>query len=304
MPRLPTVLTTALHLLAALLISLAALPLFLLWRLSLHPLLFLPHTNTNTLSSRAHTSFHLTWQRFLHLPPLALAVQHRARITATTTLLLLTILALALFIQSSIWTIPYLLSHTTSSSSERNGILLHIAVYILSCAPLSFVCGVGAALFYYARKYWKYRRFERNMRRKPGGRGYWVDPSDGGEKGEEHGLGRERGREREKGDGKGKVGIETDMEDNVGKQGERGGEEGGWDEVVLYGGLKEEEKDIRRPDRAVTMPEVVARFERNQFTKDGAVSIWSNKVADKFKGGYDGRKVRRQAWEEILETRK
>ncbi|KAJ4363604.1 hypothetical protein N0V83_009900 [Neocucurbitaria cava] len=179
-----------------------------------------------------------------------------------------------------------------------------------------------AASCYYARKYWKYGKFEKKMRRKPGGRGYWVDPGDDGGKNKGRlgkligGVGKEVGGGGGHSEGditSGEKEKTSHMEEKMDAGGgRRGGEEAKWAQVELYGGIsgKEGGEYVKRPEGAVTMPNetATARFERNQFTKDGASSIWSSsslsskkKMADKFKSGYDGRKVRRQAWEEDLE---
>lgn len=139
------------------------------------------------------------------------------------------------------------------------------------------------------------------MRRKPGGRGYWADPTD--KKGKNsNSKGKESGAAE-------KVEVEVGAKTEGGKEKEdivqQGGsvkhERPGWDEAKLYGGTGEAVGEIRRPERAVTMRERAASFESNKFTKEGVGSIWSDKVADRFKGGYDGRKVRRRAWEDDVD---
>lgn len=296
MGRLLALLTDVPRLLTGLILCLFALPFFGIWRLFLlflssleKPLRALPMP-TIAIYTPAHAHFIHHWEHFHNLPVLSLAKLHRNRILATLLVIISSGLAFALFVKTSILFVPWLLDNMHKRSPyARNAMLLHAAMYIATCAPLAFVFGVGAALFYYARKYWKYGKFEKNMRRKPGGRGYWAEPMD-----------KKRRGKRVHVDGK--VLVEKKTLDSIQRAGDVGKDRTGRDEVKLYGGIGEEEMVLRRPERAMMLPgRPAASFESKKFTRDGVGSMWSNKTADKFKGGYDGRKVRRRAWEEDVE---
>lgn len=216
-----------------LLLTLLFLPLFALSRLLLF-LLYCPTeplrqtlAPTLTLHTTAHTLFHTTWTHFLALPPLHPIKKHRIHILASTLLLTHTVLALTLFSRSATLILPWVAAAAAAAggNSTSGEVALYLALFLGCCAPVASVAGVGIGAVYYARKVWKYGKFEKEMRRRGGGRGYWMDPSDGGE------------------------------------------------EVV------------RRP-------EAVARWQGNRGLKHGVAAL-----RDMFQGGYDGRGVRRAAWQ-------
>ncbi|KAF1847381.1 uncharacterized protein K460DRAFT_402741 [Cucurbitaria berberidis CBS 394.84] len=319
MGRLLTTLTTVLRIFTGLIVSLFALPIFGIWRLlllllfSIQEILKLLHIPTIAIYPLAYSYFSHCWQHFLKLRAPALVIKHWIRITALTLFIISTGLSFTIFVKSSMLFLPWLLNPKSKSNSYSHshhkhkhnprtgtGILFYTTLYIATCAPLSSVFGVGVASFYYARKYWKYGKFEKNMRRKPGGRGYWRDPTDAADEAKAKGV--------EKLDRSLKVEVDQDQADvwrgSVGKD-----PTPRWDEAELYGGfsgtersglggVSEELGGFMRPQRAVTLPEPAASFASNHFTKNGVGSIWST---DKFKSGYDGRKIRKKAWDEDME---
>ncbi|KAH9867945.1 hypothetical protein IAQ61_007250 [Plenodomus lingam] len=159
-------------------------------------------------------------------------------------------------------------------------------LYLGCCAPLAWVVGVGVAVVYYARKVGRYGGFERRMRRRAGGKGYWIDLKDvegeGGGKGDAVVVAG--------GDGDGtKVGIGGR---DVGEQGTR------WTGTTLVdegrGTISRSGEDLGRVE-GMQRPEVVGSRPGHAFAKMTASNLW--KIKNRFQSGYEGWETRRTAWQ-------
>ncbi|KAH9866619.1 hypothetical protein J1614_008311 [Plenodomus biglobosus] len=278
--KLKPIIFSAILILYGLLLTLFCLPLFSLWRLLLLLLhctcepLRLTYTPNLALHTTAHASFHRTWTSFLKLPCLQPILKYRVRLICSSLLLIQTLFALAIFGKASTLFLPWVLrgGHT------KGELHVHSVLFLGACAPVAWVGGVGVAVLYYARKVWKYGRFEKKMRRRPGGRGYWVDPGDVEEK-----MGG--------GDGQEEVAIGGDA-----VKGGRGAEQQSvrWTGSTLVDGRgRPGEQSLQLED--IRRPEAAAMCWGNSVSRHGVSSL--RNVRDKFQSGYDGREMRRAAWQ-------
>lgn len=136
------------------------------------------------------------------------------------------------------------------------------------------------AVLYYAGMFYRYGKFEKKMRRKPGGKGYWKDPGDGEKKCGERGRGEEQ-KEMEK------VVVDHGSveKDGVDTHTVRWSD----DTLLNVGGEERTQQDV------VQRPAPTASLQSKTFTREGLTSVWG--VKDKFKSGCDGQKARGNAWD-------
>ncbi|KAF2852669.1 hypothetical protein T440DRAFT_516505 [Plenodomus tracheiphilus IPT5] len=282
--KLKPILSSAILFLRGLFLTLICLPLFVFWRILLLLLscicspLRATWTPTLTLHTTSLALFHSTWLSFFSLPSLLPIVKYRTRLICSSLLLIQTLLAFTILVESSMLFIPWLLQ----GSHTKGEINIHAMVFLGTCAPVAWVGGLGVSVLYYARKVWKYGKFEKKMRRRPGGRGYWMDPSDVEEKGGRIGAAKE-----------GTNAVGEERTEDVGAQRVR------WTGSTLVDGrsdtlpqVEEEEEGQAEDSRR---PVATAKRQGNAFSKHGLPSVWN--VKERFQSGYDGRETRRTAWQ-------
>ncbi|KAF1939668.1 hypothetical protein EJ02DRAFT_408168 [Clathrospora elynae] len=303
---------TTVHLLTSFLISFFTLPVFLIWRIALYMLLpiekalqafFIP---TLAIYMPAHSNFLRCWQKVLAIPAMAPIVNYWVRIVCSTLLLIQIILALALFIKSCILFLPWFIKHFQNHDYKHeqkklwwNDLLLHLAGFVVTCAPFASVFGVGMSILYYARKIWVYGRFQKKMRRKPGGRGYFMEEEEEKEKG----MG--------KGAGKSKT-VETRVPRGMFNYPETRPEReaiqvNALEPMTVFHGFGVNDdgaffdtEAVQEPrSEIIQQPHPVARYRSNPYTWKGVSSIWG--ARDKLKSGYDGRETRWIAFEGDME---
>ncbi|KAI8942165.1 hypothetical protein NX059_000253 [Plenodomus lindquistii] len=283
--KLNPMFTTTILCLQGLILAICVLPFFASWRF-LNLLLscgwaplraaWIPNL---TLHNRSHALFRKQWQAFLKLRPIIPLVKYRVRIICCTLLIFQSILAFTILTKSCILFLPWLIQGVHSNGALR----VNIVFFLGTCVPISWLGGVGVAALYYARKVWKYGRFEKKMRKRPGGRGYWMDPGEVEDK--------RKGAEAD-GNACGEA-AGTDCE----KEGVAEGRGVRWTGSTLGDGEHSPTPESGRPSvwkESVQRPGTAARWKGNSSAPIGLSAI--QHIRDNFQKGYDGREVRRAAW--------
>jgi hypothetical protein len=242
------------------------------------------------------------WTSLKQSKIMAPIVQRWSRIVITSFLLIYAVFACAVLEKSLVWFVPWLVNHYQNTTYKReheklwwNDLFLHLAGFMATCWPMWGCVGIGMSFIYYSRKAFKYNRFQKGMVRKPGGRGYYMP-------------------DKEELGGKGKgTGVEK-TNDTIAPL-----------ERVYIPTTKQSDLDMELRQRAVqrleatphgyvgevlfdaaqAVPEVVQqcepakeKFQSSPFTQQGLAAIWGKR----WKGGYDGRDVRKQAFQEDVEV--
>jgi hypothetical protein len=319
-PRLKQALPSILIFLTGLWLSIFILPFLLIWRALLCILYTIEKTLQLTLLPNlalykpAQSQYQNCRAWLLKCPVMQPIIKYRIRIICSLLSLQATF-ALAILVKSCIWFIPWLIQHiqhrihTDKQDKELwlSDLLFHTAVFALTCAPLMSLCGVAVAILYYARKVWKYGRFQKKMRRRPGGRGYWMDPKDNDEgqlaRAAETGIEQHAEvvspvKDLDTGLRKGSAGVK-DITPFVGPARDNnpyvGGDKRG--NEVLF----DAEVQVREPQAAVFhRSDTASSYQSNPYTLGALTSVWGAKK-DKLRSGYDGRDVRRKNFEDEME---
>jgi hypothetical protein len=285
------------------------------------------------LHTRALVSYTKRWTAFKNLPINKPLVTHWSRVACLFLLTTQTAISLALLEKSLVYHIPWFVAHlsNTQYKTEKkrvwlNDLLLHICWLVMTCAPVSGLLGVGLGALYYTRKAIVYGKFQKDMVRKKGGRGY-ENPDDekerNGKNGDTHGV-----KEAIMGV------VEHVIHPNVhvlqlrlphphlphphlhhhhhhdhphqARQPEVSPYVySGYSEDILFeqpGDTGYGYQDMIQLPSSVTVqpPAPTARFDKNPYTLAGIASIWTGQK-EKLTTGYDGRDARRQNFTEDIE---
>lgn len=114
------------------------------------------------------------WQLVLDSAPIRPLVRHWKLIAAVSLFAGCAAPAVMILYSSTILFRSY---WSSSPYKSQAAIVQHLALFLVTCAPITAVCSAAATGVYFIWKQRKYGTFQANMR-KQGKRGYWADPWD------------------------------------------------------------------------------------------------------------------------------
>jgi hypothetical protein len=245
------------------------------------------------------------WTAFKMWKIIAPIAQCWNRLVIITFIIIYAVFACVVTKRSIVWFVPWLVGHYQNVEYRRdywalwwNDLLLHIAGFMVTSAPLWGCIGIGVAFLYYSRKVMKYDRYKKGMIRKPEGRGYYM-PNE----------------EKYKANNKSFAGTRPPTETTVPLERVHIGtaDRPDLDMELRQTTVKWLETSPHRYDgevlvdptqaqsEVVQLPKSAAKkFQSHAHTQKGIQAIWSG-WNDKSKGGYDGRNVRKKNFEEDLQ---
>jgi hypothetical protein len=209
--------------------------------------------------------------------------------------------------------------HTTHHLRRPNDLLIHITIFIATCAPVCAMLGVLVGTLYYWRKRTKYGKYEASMRQQ--GRGYWIDPADA----EEANLWTEARKTNSAPRAAAFVATTTAIAKSypmslfgstlrestatantrsVGTKRLAEPMQAKSKRVSFfnnpYGWVfkTEEAEEPQRPKVGLIRPDTVRTCDNDEVTKKGVSDIWLSGLG---KTGYTGKSVRKKAWDDEME---
>ena len=300
--QLMNILVPCLQFFVGLLIYTLTLPLLLTWRLSLYLLLPLN-------AYKPALSHYQKCRVSLHAHSILQPVTHRRLgIICIILLLVQIVLAFALLHKSVVYFVPWATIHFQKTQYKHEHeeawhceLILHLAVFVLTCVPFFCTLGVGAGLLYYTRKVRIDGQLDDSMMviGRSGASRVSALPEA-----ENEGAGKFTAVEHETAEDW--VAKRPYTSDNAQcETSARGASQ--CREHSLLVQQSGDERDLEESCIAVPSPAViptqrgtVARFVRNPFTPAGVMSIWSSRNG--WLGSeYDGRNVRSGNLEEGIE---
>jgi hypothetical protein len=297
--QLMKIITRTLQLGTGLVIYISTLPFLLTWRLLLH--LLLPF-NTYKPALSHYQKHRAAFDALALMKPI---INYRVGIISSVLLLIYVTLAFALVEKSLVRFIPWISAHIQKTQYKleneeqwHSELVLHIAGFMLVCAPFFGTLGVGAELLYYARKAWVCER-RLGGEEKDGQRGESGEVVSEMES-EESGMCRVMASKKTESL---LVVRQCDLQNETARYGCPGcNQQRGAGEQLGH------VQDWREVHDSVPPPLVVdpakrateTRFKSNPYTLAGVMAIWGrgNGRSD---GDHGGRDVRRRNFEEGIE---